>query len=78
MNQINKPERKAIFVMEQVGKIKDMDKSFDIEFWQMQDATARFDAVGELVLFHHLRKEGTDGNELRLQRTIEDLQRKPG
>jgi len=63
-------------VMWQVGKIKDMNREFDIAFWQAQDATARLRAGWELVEFYHRLKGTVD--ELRLQRTVENLQRKPG
>ena len=63
-------------VMVQVGKIKDMNREFDVAFWQAQDATARLRAGWELVEFYHKMKGTTD--ELRLHRTVEHLQRKPG
>ena len=52
-----------------------MDRSFDIEFWQRQDSQARFEAAWELVVFAQEQK-GRDGSELRLQRTLEYLERK--
>lgn len=61
-------------VMWQVGKIKDMNREFDVAFWQAQDATARLRAGWELVEFYHKLKGTT--NELRLHRTVEALQRK--
>ena len=57
------------------GKIREMDKSFDIEFWQNQTSSERFSAIFEMVESYHLRKGG-DKNELRLQRTVEHFQRK--
>lgn len=65
------------FVMERLGRIDQLDRSFDIEFWQRQDSNARFGAAWELVVFAHQRK-GRDESELRLQRTIESLERSPG
>ncbi len=59
------------------GKIEEMDRSFDLAFWQAQDATARFAAAWELVVFAH-RFKGKDARQLRLQRTVEALQRLPG
>ena len=58
------------FVMERFGKIKEMDRSFDIEFWQRQGDAAIFRAAGEMVEMYY-RDRGLDPNELRLQRTIE-------
>lgn len=57
------------------GKISEMDKSFDIEFWQKQTSSERLSAVLEMVETYHLRKGGSK-DELRLQRTIEHFQRK--
>lgn len=57
------------------GKIDEMDKSFDIEFWQNQTSNERFSAVWEMVETYHLRKGGSK-DELRLQRTVEYFQRK--
>jgi hypothetical protein len=64
------------FVMERHGKnIKDMDRSFDIEFWQRQGDAAIFRAAWELVEFY-LRSRGI--NESRLQRDIVNFQRTRG
>ena len=63
------------FVMERFGKIKEMDRSFDIEFWQRQGDAAIFRAAWEMVEMYH-RDRGLDPNELRLQRTVEHFQRK--
>ncbi|MGE3467264.1 MAG: hypothetical protein AB7J13_10050, partial [Pyrinomonadaceae bacterium] len=60
------------FTMMRHGKnIKDMDRSFDIEFWQRQGDAAIFNAAWELVEFY-LRSRGI--NESRLQRTVEHFQ----
>jgi len=64
----------ADFVMEGLSHIEDLDRSFDIEYWQRQNSAARFAAAWELVVFAHQRKGG-DGSELRLQRTFEHLER---
>lgn len=69
-------QRNADFVMEGLSRIEDLDRSFDIEYWQRQDSAARFEAAWELVVFAHERKGG-DAVELRLQRTIEHLERSP-
>ena len=51
--------------------IKDMDRSFDIEFWQRQGDAAIFNAAWELVEFY-LRVRNI--NESRLQRDIGNFQ----
>jgi hypothetical protein len=63
-------------VMTRYGRIEDMDRSFDVEFWQAQDATARLNAGWELVEFYHKLKG--DKIARRLQRTVASLQRQPG
>ncbi len=60
--------------MMRFGKINEMDKSFDIEYWQRQTSNERLSAVLEMIVSYHLRKGGKD--ELRLQRTVENFQRK--
>jgi len=65
------------YVMEGLSHIDELDRSFDIEFWQRQDSNARFSAAWELVIFANERK-GKDESELRLQRTVESLERREG
>lgn len=63
--------------MERKGKIEDLDRSFDLQFWQTQSDAAKFAAAWELVVTAYQIK-GKDLNELRLQRSIEHFQRLPG
>lgn len=63
--------------VERVGKIEDLDRSFDLKFWQAQDDTSRFAAAWELVIHAYIIK-GRDVSQLRLQRTVENFQRLPG
>ncbi len=63
------------FVMERFGKLKDMDRSFDIEFWQRQGDAAIFRAAWEMVEMYY-RDRGLDLNELKLQKHIECFQRR--
>jgi hypothetical protein len=62
---------------ERKGKLEALDRSFDLKFWQAQDDTARFAAAWELVVHAWIIK-GRDVRELRLQRSVENLQRFPG
>ena len=62
-------------ITERMGKLKDLDRSFDVKFWQAQDAKARFDATWELIV-HANRVKGSDVRQLRLQRTAEHFQKK--
>jgi hypothetical protein len=63
------------FVMERFGNIDEMDRSFDIEYWQRQGDAAIFRAAWELVEAYW-RDQGRDPDELRLQRSIEAFQRR--
>ncbi len=49
MHEKTKPR----FVMERKGKLEDLDRSFDLTFWQAQDDTARCAAAWELVVLAH-------------------------
>lgn len=63
-----------VFV-ERRGKIEDLDRSFDREFWQALTPQDRFTAAWELVLHAWRVKGGGDVRQLRLQRSIESFQR---
>jgi hypothetical protein len=62
------------FVMERFGKLQEMDRSFDIEYWQKQGDAAIFRAAWELVEFYY-RDRGLNPDDLRLQKTVENFQR---
>ena len=73
MKTIVKEGEKGDFTMTRHGRdIKEMDRSFDVEFWQRQGDAAIFNAAWELVEFY-LRQQ--DLNESRLQRDIVHFQR---
>lgn len=55
--------------MERRGKLQDMDRSFDLKFWQFQPPKARFDAVWEMIV-HAMKVMGHDVRQLRLQRSV--------
>jgi len=61
-------------VMERKGKLEDLDRSFDLQFWQAHSDTERFSAAWELVVMAFLVK-GKDVRQLRLQRSVETFQR---
>jgi hypothetical protein len=56
------------------GRIEEMDRSFDIAYWQQQGDAAIFRAAWELVAAYW-RDRGRDPDELGLQRTVEAFQR---
>lgn len=61
-------------IMEKRGRIEDLDRSFDVQYWQAQPEAARFAVAWELVELAWKLK-GRDPRELRLQRTVENFQR---
>ena len=62
---------------ERYGRIEELDRSFDIEFWQAQSLAARFDAAWELVL-HHAKVKGIDERRLSLDRSVETFGKQQG
>lgn len=58
----------------QRGRLEDLNRSFDIKFWQAQPAKARFDASWELVV-HYMKVKGKDVRQLRLQRSVTHFQK---
>ena len=60
-------------VMERWGKLSEMDRSFDLHFWQVQEPIARLAAVWELAVTAYAFK-GQDINALRLARHLESFQ----
>ena len=66
--------KREVFVRK--GKIQEMDRSFDLKYWQAQPPQARFDAVWELIVFA-AKVKGKDVRQLRLQRSVANFQRQP-
>ncbi|HEV7698603.1 MAG TPA: hypothetical protein VGO43_00090 [Pyrinomonadaceae bacterium] len=50
------------------------DREFDVQFWQGLTSEVRANAVWEMVV-DHWEMEGKDPDELRLQRSVESIQR---
>ena len=63
-------------IVENHGKLKELDRSFDLAFWQAQPPKARFDATWEMVV-HAAKAKGMDVDQLRLQRTVVFYGRQP-
>jgi hypothetical protein len=59
---------------EKRGRIEDLDRSFDLEFWQALPPQARFDAAWELIV-HASKVKDTDVRQPRLYRSVETFQR---
>ena len=62
------------FVMEREGRIEDLDRSFDVDYWQRLGPEAIFSAAWEMVV-QAWKLKGRRAGELRLQRTIERVER---
>ena len=62
------------FTMMRRGRIQDLDRSFDLQFWQNQESKARFTAAWELIV-HAWKAKGHDVRKLRLQRSVEAFRR---
>ncbi|MBN1559763.1 hypothetical protein JW998_05905 [candidate division KSB1 bacterium] len=41
--------------VERYGRLSELDRSFDVQFWQNQSPCARFDAAWELILHPYSR-----------------------
>lgn len=51
------------------GKISEMTREFDYEFWRAQTVKVKLAAIWEMTVFHHLVKK-RDPAELRLDRSV--------
>jgi hypothetical protein len=60
--------------MERFGTIDEMDRSFDIEYWQRQGDAVIFRTAWELVEAYW-RDQRRNPDELRLQESVEAFQR---
>lgn len=61
------------FVIERYGRLPDLDRSFDIEYWQRLGPAAIFEAAWQMVVDAHEERPG-GSDELRLRRTVEQFQ----
>lgn len=61
---------KERIIMVQKGKIEDMDRSFDIEYWQKLGSSAKFEAAWELVLHYHINVLGQSVDDLKMKKNI--------
>ena len=67
-------EESPRIVMERLGRIQNLDRSFDVEFWQRQGPAVIFSAAWEMVVdAYRLKRKSV--SELEFQRTVENLQR---
>ena len=63
------------FVMEKYGRLKDMDRSFDIAYWQRLGPEAIFEAAWQMVVDAE-KLRGLNPDELRLRKDVERYSRR--
>jgi hypothetical protein len=73
-NQPEQDQPELSMVVERYGRISEMDRSFDVAYWQRQGPAAIFEAAWQLVVEAHSRTS-QDPDELRLRRSLEKFQR---
>jgi hypothetical protein len=56
-------------IMARLTPLKEMDRSFDVEFWQRKGTEAIFEAAWEMVV-EAWKIKGRDESELKFQRTV--------
>ena len=61
-------------VVERHGRVANMDRSFDISFWQQQGSNAIFGAAWQMVIDYY-SLTGRDVTELEFQRSVEHFRR---
>jgi len=61
-------------VSERYGKLTEMDRQFDVNFWQQAGPEAIFGAVEDMIKDYLLIRTG-NADKPRLQRTVEHFQK---
>lgn len=59
------------------GRLEDLDRSFDYQFWQSQPPGTRSLAAWELAVYYHINVKKEDARKLRLQRSVAVLKPLP-
>ena len=63
-------------IWERIVPLSKATRTWDIEFWQAQEASVRFQATWDMVLdFYRMKKGKINGDTPRLQRSIENIKR---
>ncbi|MBM4086450.1 MAG: hypothetical protein FJ272_16825 [Planctomycetes bacterium] len=62
--------------MARLVRLKDADRSFDLEFWQRAGAQARFEAAWEMVS-EVAAMRGKNARQPRLRRIVRQVERPP-
>lgn len=74
MEQSSKVNRLGATAVERYGRLREMDRSFDIAYWQSQGCAAILEAAWQMVVETHSRIQGRI-DEPRLRRSVETFQR---
>ncbi len=61
-------------IVERHGRLAEMDRSFDVSFWQQQGSNAIFGAAWQMVIDYYFLT-GRDVTELEFQRSVEHFRR---
>ena len=62
--------RMRMIPAERRGKLENLDRSYDLRFWQTQTPQARLNATWDLIV-HYAKVKGLSVRQLRLQRSVE-------
>ncbi len=61
-------------IWERIGPISEVDRKFDIEFWQAQSSSMRFKVAFDMLRdYYRLKGKKINAHTFRLQRTIENI-----
>jgi hypothetical protein len=71
------PDTPPFTVTERYGKLSEMDRSFDIAYWQRLGPAAIFEAAWQMVVDAHSRRPG-GAEELEFCRSVESFGRLRG
>ncbi len=62
-------------VMSKLVSLNEMDRSFDLEFWDKVGVNGRFEAMWQMVLEVQAMK-GKNVEQFRLQRSVQNIKRR--
>jgi hypothetical protein len=63
-------------IWERIVPLSKADRTFDIEFWQAQSASARFRAAFDMLkYFYKLKGERINAHTFRMKKSVEHLKR---
>lgn len=66
-------------IWERMIPLEKADDTFDLLFWQNQDANMRFRVSFDMLKdFYRFKKRKTNANSFRLQRSIENIKQAQG